>query len=122
MRWAKPKTIRPNQKSIFDQSEAAKQRGIELSYRNAPTYFKNAAREALHDILKSQPEFSADDIWIALGEKGITTGEPRALGAIIQGAARAGLIKPTGNYVKSIRRHGSPIPLWISNIYEANHE
>lgn len=116
-RWTKQPTIARTQKSIFDQADRQAVEGMELSYRHAPTYWKEAAREALHELCRRQAEFTTDELWEILGQKGVHTGEPRALGAIIKGASRAGLIVATGKYVASGRRHNAPITLWASNIF-----
>jgi hypothetical protein len=117
-RWDhKVKTADPRRLSIFDQQERKAVEGIELSYRNAPTYWKSAAAKTLRELCKLKSEFTADDFWELLATKGIHTGEPRALGAVIRGAERSGMIKATGNYLPSRRRHKSPIMLWQSNIY-----
>jgi len=104
--------------SIFDQAERAKQQGIEASYQHAPSIWKNAAVEALMTLANGKPEFTTDELWDLLAEKGVHTGEPRALGSIMQSARRAGMIKLTGKYVSSYRRHKAPIILWQSNIYK----
>lgn len=104
--------------SIFDQAERAKQQGIEASYQHAPSIWKKAASDALMALAKSKPEFTTDELWDLLAEQGVHTGEPRALGAIMQSAHRSGMIKSTGKYVASYRRHKAPIILWQSNIYQ----
>lgn len=109
------------QQTIFDQfnkAEREKQEGINLSYAHADSVWKKTVREVLLEICKSKAEFTTDILWDKLGELGVHTGEPRALGAIIQGAHRSGMIKPTGKYVPSYRRHKSPIILWQSLIHE----
>lgn len=104
--------------SLFDQAERAKQQGIEASYQHAPSVWKQAASEALMTLAKSKPEFTTDELWDLLAERGVHTGEPRALGAIMQSAHRSGMIKSSGKYVASYRRHKAPIILWQSNIYK----
>lgn len=118
MRWQQAKAKVNNSASLFDQAEQKKQEGINLSYSHTDSYWKNAVREVLRTICLNSPEFCTDEVWDKLGELGIHTGEPRALGAIIQGAHRSGMIKPTGQYVPSYRRHNSPIILWQSMIYK----
>ncbi len=117
-----PPAIQPMKRarniSIFDQAERAKQQGIEASYQHATSIWKNAAVEALMTLAKAKPEFTTDELWDLLAEKGVHTGEPRALGSIMQSAHLSGMIKSTGKYVPSYRRHKAPIILWQSNIYK----
>lgn len=108
--------------SLFDQAERAKQSGIEASYQHAPSVWKEAAREALMTLAKSKAEFTTDELWDLLSKQGVHTGEPRALGSIMQSAHRSGMIKATGRYVPSYRRHKAPIILWQSNIYEEKRQ
>lgn len=119
MRWAvaKPKAV--NQPSIFDQAERKKQQGIEAAYQGANSYWKNAAREALLECAKKYSEFASDQVWAILSKSGITTGENRAIGAIMQAASRSGMIQKTGRYRESNRvsQHRQPIAIWRSNIY-----
>jgi hypothetical protein len=60
-------------------------------------------------------EFTTDAVWERLDHYGVTTHEPRAMGAVIKRAVRDGLIVPTGRYVKSARKvnHARPIPVWV---------
>jgi hypothetical protein len=121
MPQVKPPKIEPMGKpqriSLFDKAERAKQEGIEASYQHAPSIWKQAASDALMALAKSKPEFTTDELWDILAKQGIHTGEPRALGSIMQSAHRSGMIKSTGKYVASYRRHKAPIILWQSNIY-----
>lgn len=117
MRWSKPK---PNTSmSLFDQNEKKKQEGIEASYQGADSYWKNAVREALVQCAKNYKEFTTNEVWDIVDGLGITTGENRAMGAVMQAASRSGMIRKTGQYKESRRRsqHNQPIAIWKSNIY-----
>ena len=60
-------------------------------------------------------DFTTDDIWQALSETSLPTPhEPRALGALMIAAQRAGLITPTDRYRQSQRPecHARPIRVW----------
>lgn len=60
-------------------------------------------------------DFTTDDIWQALSETSLPTPhEPRALGALMIAAQRAGLIAPTDRYRQSKRPecHARPIRVW----------
>lgn len=99
------------QQSIYDQ---AKERGIELSYKNTSSVWKEEAGAALHVISRRQRFITSEDIITLLEKKGVTTGNNRAIGAVMRSAKRAGLIKPTGEFrvSKLARRHGGPIRVW----------
>lgn len=100
--------------TIFDQSQRSKQQGIEVSYRNTTSYWKAEAGEALQILCKQKNFITSEDVIVLLEKAGITTGNNKALGAIIQSAHRAGLIKPTGDWKTSQlkRRHGAPVRVW----------
>jgi len=60
-------------------------------------------------------DFTTDDIWQALATTSLPTPhEPRALGALMIAAHRAGLIAPTDRYRQSQRPecHARPIRVW----------
>jgi hypothetical protein len=60
-------------------------------------------------------DFTTDDIWQQLSETSLPTPhEPRALGALMIAAHRAGLITPTDRYRQSKRPecHARPIRVW----------
>ena len=115
---ALPKISPQKKRSLFDQAERAKQSGVEESYQHANTVWKSAASSALVQLAKAKETFTTDELWEILAKQGIHTAEPRALGAIMQSAHRSGMIKSTGKYVASYRRHKAPIILWSSNIYQ----
>lgn len=98
------------QLSIYDQ----KQRGIEVSYANTSTEWKEEAGAALQILAKLQRYITSEDIIILLEKKGLVTGNNRSLGAVMQAAQRSGLIKPTGQWKTSQlkRRHGAPLRIW----------
>ena len=122
-RWAKPKPkfgqqVPKQQLSVFDQAERKKQEGMEVSYRNADSIWKESAKERIRWLAANTTEFTSDDVIEYLDAKGITTSNNSALGAIFQAAARVGLIQPTSNFRESLRpsRHQAPIKVWRSNI------
>lgn len=107
----------PKQKSVFDQAEQKKQQGIEVSFRNASSVWKDAATKRIQYLVKHRREFTSDDVVIYLDNQGIVTGNNSALGAIFQAFSRAGLIQDTGRFKESVRpsRHKAPVRIWISN-------
>ncbi|MDE2106731.1 MAG: hypothetical protein KGL39_56470 [Patescibacteria group bacterium] len=121
-RWARQPhsaVLTNKQRSIFDVAEQKKQEGINLSYRNTSTIWKDAAGEALIAVAKRTFEFTSDEVWAELASQGIHTGENRALGAVMQAGNRSGVIEFTGEYRPTTRPEGhkGPKALWRSKIY-----
>ena len=124
-RWRKLVIKEPSvpkaQRSIFEiehmNADDRAIEGMEQSYNNSPTEYKRAARERLQYLVQNRDEFTADDIVSHLNQIGIV-GNHSALGAIIKGAARAGFIRPTDRFKKSVRpeRHGQAVKVWKSNL------
>ena len=102
------------QTTVFDIADKKKQEGMEASFRNADSVWKKAANERIRDLVNRGGTFTADDVLEFLDEQGIVTHENRALGAIMQAWARAGIIKSTGMQVKCRRkkRHAGWVMLW----------
>lgn len=75
-----------------------------------------AAHRAVREAAASGAPFTTDDLWTELSRLGVTTHEPRALGAVLRAAARPpdALVEQTGRYVKTRRpeAHSRPIPVW----------
>lgn len=98
----------------YGQVEQRRDRGIELVYQRANTPWKRAAAERLQQVIKTHDTFTSDDILIDLEQRGIVTGDTRALAAILKGAAKAGQIEATDNFIPTKRpsRHRAPIRVW----------
>ena len=56
--------------------------------------------------------FIAEEVVIHLAEEGLATSNAKAIGAVIQRAARAGLIVKTGHALPARTSHGSLKPEW----------
>ena len=69
-------------------------------------------RIALPAIRRLRGSFTTDDAWKAIGD--VTPPEPRAMGAAMMRAKKAGWIVPTAEYRKSERAacHARPIRVW----------
>jgi hypothetical protein len=76
---------------------------------------------AVSRLARRQRVFSADDVWFALGED--RPKEPRAMGPVLQAAAKAGLIRQAG-VVKSERasRSRGYVTRWESLILQGRVE
>ena len=64
-------------------------------------------------LAKSGDPFTTDEVMTIMAASQYKTHEPRALGPVVNRALRKKVIEPTGDYVKSTRRHSSPIPVYI---------
>ena len=114
-RWAKAKQfVQDNQPTIFDQTEQAKQQGMEASYQHADSLWKREAAATLQLLIKQQRFITSEDIITILEERGITTGTNKAIGAIMQAAKRSGQIQATDQWRESKlkRRHKAPVRVW----------
>lgn len=117
----KPPAIKPmKQTTVFDQAERLKQQGMEAAYQYADLDWKKIASDALRKCAETKPEFTTDDMWEIINQTGIVTSENRAMGAIMQSAARAGIITSTGYFLpsKRVSKHKSPTRVWQSLIYK----
>ncbi len=93
--------------------ERAKQRAIRQVEDGADASFLDAAAAIVRRLAASGAEFSADAVWDELPAD-CSTHEPRALGAVFNRLAKAGLIERTGRYVPSVRpeSHRCPKAVW----------
>lgn len=123
VRWKKPKKPvfrQTPQATIFDTAEEQKNEGIEAAYRGADVEWKRAAIECLQKMIETRELVTSEDVVLELNKRGITTGENRAMGAIMQSFSRAGLIESTGRFTTSRRPecHKSPVRIWRSKKFE----
>lgn len=66
------------------------------------------------DYLTRHATLYADDLWAA----GLTPPrEPRALGAVLRAASLRGLMRDSGTFRASTRRHMTPGRVWVSLIH-----
>lgn len=78
--------------------------------------WKAEARSAVHDVGRRFREFDADDVWEYGGlDPNDPRADSRALGPVMSGLARRGVLVDTGRMRKSRRRHGTRIPVWRYN-------
>lgn len=82
---------------------------------NADDAWKADAWQKLCDYLRSRAEFFVDDFWTATSLT--PPRESRALGPLVQRAARHGYMARTGRSRPSVRSHMSDKPVWESRIY-----
>jgi hypothetical protein len=86
---------------------AARDAGIERADDHADNFWKLQAYALVVWCSRTLPTFTADDIWDELEKSDCTTHEPAALGPVFLRAARAGMIRKTGDLRPSRhpRRH-----------------
>lgn len=98
------------QLDLYDMTQLS----IEQAEAHADIKWKRAAYQAVINLANVRTFFTTDQVWEVLEKKGLSTHEPRALGAIMQQAKRNGVIESTGQYVQSHRRecHSRPIPVY----------
>jgi len=91
---------------------------IAAAERGAESTWLEAAYGVLRSLAFQRSEFSTDDIWFRLREIGISTPEPRAMGAVVRRAVREELIEWSGLYRRSFRRvcHRRPVAIWRSRV------
>lgn len=84
---------------------------------NADPDWYDHALDAVWALAILLDEITTDDVWDAIGHAA-STHEPRALGAVMQSAARAGYVKATDRYRPSARAacHARPVRIWASLI------
>lgn len=96
--------------------EKAREAGIDRVETGAGFDWLNRAMAAVHRLARSRATFTSDDLWKLVGDP---PGDPRALGAVMRGAARDKLCETTGTTVKSQRVvcHRRPIAVWRSLLH-----
>jgi hypothetical protein len=101
-----------------DAAEAARRRdaAIEQADRGAREAWREAAFDALKDVVMQGRRFTADDVWRRLGatDPELASREPRAMGAVLMRGKRAGLCEPTADFLISDRpsNHRRPERVW----------
>lgn len=93
---------------------AARDAGMTAVADAADPDWMSAAWDALVLWLRTHDEFFVDDFWAGSGLQ--EPRESRALGPIVQRAARQGLMEKTGEFRKSVRSNMTEKPCWKSLI------
>lgn len=92
----------------------ARDKALTAVEAGADSSWKAAAWKAMVGYLCSHAEFFVDDFWAESGLE--RPREARALGAVVQKAAREGLMERTGRSRPSVRSNMSDKPVWRSLI------
>lgn len=104
------------------RGSAAKAAALRAVNDNADPVWKRNAKHAIYDLAQTRETFTTDDVWVLLHKRGEETPhEPRALGALMNAAAKKNLIVSSGDWVESNRHecHRRPIRVWRSLIVAA---
>ena len=99
---------------IIAATEAKEKAIAQVATSTDPKWFAECYRIVVATATNTN-DFTTDDIWQALADAQLPTPhEPRALGALMIAAHRAGLIAPTDRYRQSKRPecHARPIRVW----------
>lgn len=98
----------------LDEAIAARDHAIQQAEDHAHQQWLDVAYNAIVTLAAQQDTLTADDVWRLIDWTGVTTHEPRAMGAVVKKAVRDGIIEPTGAYVKSARKvnHARPQPVY----------
>lgn len=110
-----------DQPTLFDAfaAQVAKEEALARVENNADPQWKTDMLAAIMNVASQSSLFTTDDVWKELDASSSScTHEPRALGAIMQIAARNGAIVATDNYRPSCRVvcHARPVRIWQSRL------
>lgn len=102
------------QTNLIDQLERQTDKAVALAGSHANPDWNREAEATVSILCKRGQDFTTDDVWQLMEQTGLTTREPRALGAIIRKLAKDRLIYQTGGYRKSLRKecHRRPLAVW----------
>lgn len=87
--------------------------GMDQAVNAADLDWLRCAKQAVWALCEAGVPFSSDRVWALLDERGVRTGEPRALGAVFRAAQRAGYLRPDGWEVTARpQAHGRGVRVW----------
>ncbi len=97
------------------EAQRAKKDAIERVDAHADDSWKARAMNAVKHLARHRQQFTTDEVW-AIVE---TNREPRAMGAVMQKACKAGTIEKTNTTRQSVRVecHGRDVRVWRSLCY-----
>lgn len=98
----------------MNDAQIAGQLSMDQAWNAADLDWLTAAREILRTLVEDGAPFTSEDVWALLELRGVSTPEPRALGALFKSAAQAGAIRRVG-WVTGTRvvAHGRPVAQWV---------
>lgn len=110
-----------SQPSLFD-ARAKRDDGMARADANVDDGWRRRTEQSLHLYLVHNAEFFVDDFWTATDLQPPEHGTSRALGPIVQRAARAGWIVKTGAARPSVRSNMQLKPVWRSTLHRRSPE
>lgn len=105
---------------LFDEIRGGmdgRDEGMDRSYSASPDDWKPAAHAAVARVALERHRLTSEHVWDRLEHPP----EPRALGAVMRAAAKAGFVRATKEFEPSRRasRHRAPVRVWESLICKA---
>jgi hypothetical protein len=102
------------EKSGWERAEE----GIQVSFQFADSDWKEAAALAVRKTAEEMHTFTVDDVYDRI-HPNVQTPNGSALGHLMRGAAKDGIIQKTQDYRRSVRptRHCAPQPVWRSLVF-----
>ena len=98
----------------LDDARRQRDAALEQVQRNADPAWCDRALEVIRQVCEERADWHSDVLWeFGLDEPA----EARALGPVIQRAARLGWCSRTDRVRPSVRSHLSPKAVWKSNLY-----
>lgn len=87
---------------------------LDATLDNAQDDWRRTADRAMEYLIRRRQEFAADDLYALLDGVGVTTQEPRAIGALFNAYARRGEIVWAGSFRHSRRKnqHRRLLKVW----------
>jgi hypothetical protein len=97
------------------QGDLLADEGAQRALDGAHEGWVRAAKHTLWQLCRQGEPFTSDAIWYRLEALGVSTSEPRALGAVVRAAVSAGYLTHSGEYFKSTRPecHSRPLSLYL---------
>lgn len=103
-----------SEQMTLDLTQAA----IELAREHAHQVWVRKARRIVEHLAAKRQFFTTDEVWSELAKTGLSTPEPRALGAVMQAAVRDEIIIATGRYwpTKRPSAHKRPVAVYMPGV------
>lgn len=100
---------------VMTTAEVEAEIGMATAHNAADVRWVKLARWWIEQYAAHGKPFTAEDILNSLADISVDTAERRALGSIMRGAARDGLIRPTGQWKAGTRvqSHSRPNREWV---------
>jgi hypothetical protein len=89
-------------------------------YENADPQWREFANAAVRFSAQERQEITTDDVWDLVENFDVETHENRAIGPVMRGAAKAGIIERTDRTITTRRnsRNRGDVRVWRSLIYK----